>query len=411
MPTQHSLTHEEVLQKLHSEVDMPETVHDRIVGKYESLATWLDRDGSEIKDFDPFVAPQGSTLLGLANRPVGQDEEYDVDLICRLMAKKSEVTQEQLKQAVGHEIIAYAAAQAMVHAPEEKRRCWRLPYADDDRFHNDILPCLPDADRYRQQLRDSGYQALAKDDAITEQAISITDQKDPNYEILSEDWPTSNPLGFAAWFFEQMAERLLVEKRDFLRRKPIYASVEDVPNHRVKTTLQKAIQLLKRHRDTMFADNQDVKPISMIITTLSARAYGNEETLVEALSVILENMDAYIEDRGGFAWVANPVNPDENFADKWAEEPAKGRAFRKWLRAARQDFGAYLHCARPEDIPDILRERIGEKTVDRLKDNLRPAAVAAPAIITAAAPERVSAMAADVRERGTGSKPWRAKEG
>ncbi|MGF1461768.1 MAG: cyclic GMP-AMP synthase DncV-like nucleotidyltransferase [Maricaulaceae bacterium] len=389
---------------------MPETVRDRIVGKYESMAQWLDRDGSEIKAFDPFVAPQGSMLLGLANRPVGPDEEYDVDLICRLTANKGDVTQEQLKQAVGREIIAYAAAKAMVHDPEEKRRCWRLPYADDDRFHTDILPCLPDADRYRQQLLDSGYQALAKDDAITEQAISITDQKDPNYRVLSENWPTSNPLGFAAWFFEQMAERLLVEKRNFLRRKPIYDSVEDVPNHRVKTTLQKAIQLLKRHRDTMFADDHDKKPISMIITTLSARAYGNEETLVEALSVILESMDAYIEDRGGVAWVANPVNPDENFADKWVEEPAKARAFSKWLRAARQDFGAYLHAGRPEDIPDILRERIGKKTVDRVKDSLRPAAVAAPTIITAAVPERVSAMAADVRERGTGSKPWRANE-
>lgn len=406
MPTQSRLTHEEVLQKLHAEVEMPENVRDRIVGKYESLAEWLNRDGSEIKRYDPFVAPQGSMLLGLANRPVGPDEEYDVDLICRLLAQKAKVTQKQLKQAVGREIMAYAAAHSMTHDPEEKRRCWRLPYADDDRFHTDILPCLPDADRYRKQLFDSGHRKLAGDQAITQNAIAITDQKDPNYKILSDDWPTSNPLGFAAWFFAQMEERLLVEKQEFLRRRPIYDSVEDVPNHRVKTTLQKAIQLLKRHRDTMFANDQDIKPISMIITTLSAHAYGNEDTLVDALTVILENMDAHIEERDGVAWIANPVNPDENFADKWEEEPEKATAFRKWLRAARRDFGAYLNGAGPEDIPAILRERIGEKAVDHVQDSLRPKKLPAPAIVTALSASRADAMAANVRDRGTGSTPW-----
>lgn len=410
MPTQNNLTHEEVLQQLHAEIDMPENVRERIIAKYESLAEWLDRDGSEIKRYDPFVAPQGSMLLGLANRPIGADDEYDVDLICQLMAQKAQVTQQQLKQAVGREIMAYAAAHAMKHEPEEKRRCWRLPYADDDRFHTDILPCVPDANRYREQLLKSGYERLANNDAITEDAIAITDQKDPNYRVLSADWPTSNPLGFAAWFFEQMAERLLVEKQDFLRRKPIYNSVEEVPNHRVKTTLQKAIQLLKRHRDTMFVDDKDLKPISMIITTLSAHAYGNEETLVDALAVILENMDAYIEERAGVTWIANPVNPDENFADKWAEEPEKADAFRSWLRAARRDFGAYLNAARPDDIPESLRKRIGEAAIDNVRNGLRPTELAAPAVINLSTASRADAMAADVLDRGTGSKPWCAEE-
>ena len=38
-----------------------------------------------------------------------------------------------------------------------------------------------------------------------------------------------------------------------------------------RAPLQRAIQLLKRHRDVMFADNPEVEPISMILTNLSGR--------------------------------------------------------------------------------------------------------------------------------------------
>ncbi len=409
MPTDKQTTHEEVLQKLHDGIDMPQKILEEVVTSYQSLGSWLDRDGSAIKAYDPFVSPQGSVLLGTANRPIGDNEEYDVDLICRLLAKKLEITQQALKQAVGREVVAYARAQAMIHEPEDKRRCWTLKYKKDRRFHLDVLPCIPDAEHYRRSLMDSGFVKLADNAAITEDAVAITDKTDPNYERLTDDWPSSNPLGFAAWFFERMAERLLVEKRDLMRRVAIYDKVEDVPNHRVKTTLQKAVQLLKRHRDTMFADDPEHKPISIIISTLAAHAYGNEETLVDALTVILLAMDCFIEDRNGVTWISNPVNPNENFADKWEEEPTKQDAFQRWLTAARRDFGAYLNSARSDDVPKILKERLGETMVEKVVDTLCPSAIAAPAIITAAS-ARADAMAAQVRELGTGTKPWRGED-
>jgi Cyclic GMP-AMP synthase DncV-like, nucleotidyltransferase domain len=405
MPTDKRPTHEEVLQKLHEGIDMPRKILEDVFESYQSLGKWLDRDGSEIKAYDPFVSPQGSILLGTANRPIGDDEEYDVDLICRLLAKKLEITQKALKQVVGREVIAYARAQAMKHEPEDKRRCWTLKYARDRRFHMDVLPCIPDAERYRRSLMDSGFGNLADNAAITEDAVAITDKTDPNYEKLTDDWPSSNPLGFAAWFFDRMAKRLLVEKRELMKCIAIYDKVEDVPNHKVKTTLQKAVQLLKRHRDTMFADDPEHKPISIIISTLSAHAYGNEETLVDALTVILQTMDHVIENRGGVTWISNPVNPNENFADKWEEEPIKGESFRTWLTAARRDFGAYLNSARPEDVPPILKERLGETMVEKVVDAIRPSVVAAPAIITAPR-ARADAMATQVRESEIGTKPW-----
>lgn len=204
--------------------------------------------------------------------------------------------------------------------PEEHRRCWRLNYAAGAQFHMDILPALPDAHRFQTKLFEQGYRALAHDGALSGHAIAITDTTQPHYDQPTEDWPQSNPTGFAAWFRSRMQVRLIEAKHALAKRERITASVDDIPDYKVKTPLQRSIQLLKRHRDCMFADDCEHKPISIIITTLAAHAYNEEATISTALQSILTGMDRYIEDRSGIAWVVNPVNPAENFADKWAEE-------------------------------------------------------------------------------------------
>lgn len=56
-------------------------------------------------------------------------------------------------------------------------------------------------------------------------------------------------------------------------------SVRAVPKYQSnKTPLQRAVQILKRHRDIMFAGDED-KPVSIIITTLAAKAYQEKVRL------------------------------------------------------------------------------------------------------------------------------------
>jgi|TARA_R110002072_G_scaffold80606_2_gene185105 hypothetical protein len=412
VPSFTDLTHEEVLQKIHAEIDMPQDILDTIIDRYQSIGRWLDRDGSSISQYDPKVAAQGSVRLGTANRPIGENDEYDVDLICRLSLGKSEITQQQLKAEIGEEIKAYAAAQSMNNEPEDKRRCWTMEYADKRNFHVDILPCIPDAENYRKRLFDGGFKTLAERTNITEEAIAITDQKDPNYRSLSEDWPSSNPLGYAEWFKEKMAERLIAAKRALFESEAIYDSIEDIPDHKVKTTLQKSVQLLKRHRDYVFSDDGEHKPISILITTLAAQAYSNESTLVDALAAVLEKLDTFIEDRDGIVWVPNPVNPAENFADKWEEEPMKAKEFRRWLNLARRDFGEYINAMPPDRVPTALRDRLGENLVEKVIGSVAKAMV--PAVVssvTERASARTDGMVDRIRERGTGTQPWRDIEG
>jgi hypothetical protein len=197
----------------------------------------------------------------------------------------------------------------MANPAEEGRRCWTLHWADGAQFHMDALPALPDAQRYRATLRHHGHADLASDHALTGQAIAITDRTLPQYEHLTDDWPQSNPKGYAAWFRSRMTFQLTERKKAFAKRERITAGVDEIPDHKVRTPLQRSVQLLKRHRDCMFVDDGEHKPISIIITTLAAHAYNEEPTIPAALEKILTRMDRYIRYRGDVAWVANPVNP------------------------------------------------------------------------------------------------------
>ena len=104
----------------------------------------------------------------------------------------------------------------------------------------------------------------------------------------------------------------------------------------------------------MFAGRDDA-PISIIITTLAARAYRNEQGTFDAIQGILNRMDQYVECRNGVYRIKNPVDEYENFADKWNDCPEKAAAFHDWLAAARSD---------------LVDTALNTKGMDKLKEHL-----------------------------------------
>ncbi len=404
MPNKPINDHESFLEEVAKSIDITPTQYEDAVAKYTSIGEWLDRPESTLDEYDPEIFPQGSFLIGTAIRPLDNREEFDIDLVCKLDAGKGDFSQRSLKTSVGAEIQSYADAHAMTNDPVEGRRCWTLLYAGGARFHMDILPAIPDEESYRLLLETAGYFSESRDGRVTAGAIAITDKEHPNYHRIADEWPSSNPVGYAAWFKERMSGQLFERKREFAASEQlVIASVQDVPDHQVKTSLQRAIQLLKRHRDYFYRDDPEHKPISIIISTLAAKCYGNERRIVDALSLILKNMDQHIEYRNGVAWVANPVNPAENFADKWEDEAKKAQCFLDWLEAARRDFGAYLRALPFKQMPKELEEAFGSVLVKRVVAN----SAGAPAIVgLAATTERVDAAVRDVERRGQATQPW-----
>lgn len=318
MITRQKIDIEKKLREIVDEIAVPEGKYEEAKTSYEAIGEWLASNNSNLQQYKPKIYPQGSFAFGTAIKP-SHGCDYDVDAVCLLQASKHNFTQEELKNLVGGRLKEHGTYSRMLEPKDGRRRCWTLEYSDKSRFHIDILPAIPfDVMNFSESAYING---------LLNQTICITDKLHRDYKILSNDWHTSNPQGYINWFFNEMRQKMQKNARvEFAANE----SVEDLPLYKRKTVLQMAIQLLKYHRDINWR-NDDDKPISIIITTLATKAYNGEDNLYDALVNICKTMPDYIENRNDTYWVGNPVNENENFADKWKETPRKAQVFFQWL--------------------------------------------------------------------------------
>lgn len=335
------------------------------------MEVWLRRDGSSLAQFNPDVFPQGSFRYGTVIRPLLDGDFYDLDLVCAVEIAKTGVTQKQVKELLGKEIKAYANAKQFNDPAEEKHRCWRLNYADSVSFHMDILPSVPEDRRTILAIIEHNVP-----DSLAEHAIAITDRRHPAYEVIDPRWFSSNPRGIARWF-ENRARHVATTRIAKLVENRLYASVEEVPPYEWKTPLQRSIQLLKRHRDVMFRDDRDLAPISMIITTLSSHAYGGELDLYTSLSGIVDRMPNFI--RQERPRVPNPVNPAEDFADRWSQDKRYEDNFWLWHSQVKLDLSQLIGLSEESRLPKEVRRRfhldLKDSQVRSIQGGLTPSAL------------------------------------
>lgn len=359
------------LSFLVEELDLPESAYEKAQKRYEDLGEWFNRDNSLLNYNSVHIFPQGSFMLGTAIRPVEKDDEYDLDLVCKLREgiSKNSHTQKEIKELIGAELEAYRKARGIQTRLDEKHRCWCLEYKDNISFHLDIVPAIPADELKKTQL----YELINNTDIENEvaenassSAISITDNRDSNYNEISSEWNISNPEGYGLWFAKEMrtkGERTLLEK----------ARVDQLPIHERKTPLQRCVQLLKRHRDIMFKENPDSKPISIIISTLAARAYTRELDIASALNNILKKMESMINSTT--PRVPNPVNPQEDFTDKWEMSEYKHLRlednFKIWLKQAQKDFRIITESRDASELNKTFEKKFEINTDDKtLRESL-----------------------------------------
>jgi len=336
-------TNKTIIEVLAESIDIPESTYDKAEQRYRDLGKWLGRDNSICAPYDPHVFPQGSFRLGTVVRPINGEDEYDLDLACELQKGIAKTThsQEQLKNLVGVEVESYRNYRGIEDEKEEKHRCWRLLYKDDLKFHKDIVPCIPEEEKIRQNIRAAMTKQGSEEllvETVSAFTVAITDDRHPYYRSLAGEWNISNPEGYARWFeFRMKQAQSFLEKRLLVTKA---ASVDVLPTYRWKTPLQRCVQILKRHRDVMFIDHPEAKPISVIITTLAAEAYAGETNVDEAMRNILRNVESLISRHS--PRIPNPVNPAEDFAEKWGTREGLSMRlednFWMWVEQAKTDF-------------------------------------------------------------------------
>ena len=352
------ITREETLLQAAKKLDIPPSKYKEARTRFRAMDNYLSDGNYAGATPPPDIYLQGSFKLGTEIRPYknSNDADYDIDMVCCLNYQTENPTPKRIKDSVGD---CLTLSYHNMLEPEGKR-CWTVKYTETDSigFHIDIVPSIPETSR--------------------DHSIAITNKdRNGNYE-----WSTSNPKGFAEWFYIQNGVAFQRAKSDqkraifeanvqdglFLNKDGI-RNIDEVPNIHVKTPLQRAIQLLKRHRDVRFSNqtihDEKCKPISMIITVLAAQVYQGENTiyatlqnLITALSQHANQMQAHfvfnsdratsmyrlITKRADGTWyIPNPANDGENFADKWHETKngvtdARAKAFFDWVRWAQEDF-------------------------------------------------------------------------
>jgi hypothetical protein len=324
----------QILEELGNALDITEEQHTSAVRSYEFVGSHLAAENSPLAKYNPEILPQGSFLLGTMIKPIHEEDELDIDLVCRLEGKNPGWTQYDLKQIIGNRLKDHGTLSRLLKTPDG-RRCWTLEYSDARRFHLDILPSIVSSG-YRYIL-EKAFAAKEHQD-MESLAIRITDKKLGNYWTCPrpEEWHKCNPFGYGLWFAQQA--RIQTDKAVLLNE-----SIQPVPKYqKEKLPLQRVVQILKRHRDMMF-NGDEHKPVSIIISTLAARAYRKETNILEALVNVIDRMPDHIQEVYSpihgriIKWVGNPVNVEENFADKWAEMPQKEQNFSKWMGQVRKD--------------------------------------------------------------------------
>lgn len=342
---------EEILRAVVDAVELPDSAYEKAKERYEDLGQWLGQPSSNIAKYSPHILPQGSFRIGTAIRPLSEEEEYDLDITCRLETglTMENTTQADLRSLVKKDIEAYRRERGIQAPLGEKHRCLRLEYQDHLSFHMDLVPCIPDSLESRALLEKAFSQRAYSDSLIqkvSSMASRITDDRRTDYKTISSSWLKSNPEGYARWFEERMISRAVIKS---LQER---ARVDALPTYKRRAPLQRAIQILKRHRDQMFEDYPDSKPISMIITTLAAQAYSGEEDLESTIFAVLMGMERMINPTK--PRVPNPVNFEEDFADKW-DDPKYATLhlednFRKWLLQAKTDFNRVLASTNSDEL-------------------------------------------------------------
>jgi hypothetical protein len=411
----------EVLTEIAKSLDISPSDFKRAEERYKAVGKWLEegyiKECYPKSNGMPEIYPQGSMRLGTVVRPLreGKEADFDIDLVCQFDEEKENENQQLVKQQTGDRLKDHADYKRML-TPEGKR-CWTLEYAEDSNgcgFHLDVLPCVPDP----------FYDAVPH----SNHAVAITD-KDKGNNLYS--WKGGNPRGYANWFDDRQKsiyEAIFESARSavFNSNREIFASVEAVPNSLIKTPLQMTIQLLKRHRDSTFVEHplEEYKPISMIITTLAAIVYNGETDVLSFMNKICSYLDAYsslldngsvgspysginlIQKRNGEWWIPNPVNPEENFADRWNESGSKRpQAFFYWASCLKNDLNKFLNKQNILMLRSDLSRCFGEKYINKAFG----AALSAGHTLNSSSATSHSTSPMPVKEIKSPSRPWGEK--
>jgi hypothetical protein len=322
---------DDLLDKMAEEIQLDSTRYDRMKTSYEAVKNWIEADEIFFHPYRYDVYPHGSVRILTTVKPIGKDE-FDLDIVIHLKSNTPHTPQRiynELKRRIGEN-------EKYKGMMELKNRCIRLNYSGD--FHMDILPGIQESEYDQNRI------------------------KVPDREL--GNWVSSNPRGYADWFIGRanLVKESLLEKA--LRAEKLPAD-----NFKNKKPLQRAVQLIKRYRDIYFQKDDTYKTSSIILTTIAGVFYSGEDSIFETIDKIITTIRIKVSEPSGRLKVLNPVNPNEDFTDKWDSEPQFYSEFKKFAIHLYNEWQKLKEEQGVVEEADIMKSLFGKETFVKAQTN------------------------------------------
>lgn len=274
----------------------------------------------ELKGHLEEIHPQGSRQLGTMTRPLRRKDGFDIDLVARLNRSAWTVySGAGGANALMNQLHAALKRYADQHSLKLHRwsRCATLEYADG--MCADIAPIIE-------------YPHLT---ALHGEHHGMI----PDRELRS--FHPTNPKGFSRLFSDIAAVTPIFSgiALDSIVEATRKADIVPLPDAEVfGRLLCRLIQMMKLHRDALFADDslEHLRPSSILITTLAARSYEIKAQVphfdqLDLLLDIIRTMPTLItkepDSYGRVEWIVdNPTAPGDNLASS-VNSDVKQQAF------------------------------------------------------------------------------------
>ena len=131
---------EDLLIRTAIRIELPPSLHELAVRRFEAVRNYIERDGSPLKDRVRIFYPQGSMAIRATIRSRKRSDGYDIDIVAELILDPR-LTPAQILDLL---FVAINGEPGSRYHGKVKRqsRCVTVEYDDDSHMHLDITPSL-----------------------------------------------------------------------------------------------------------------------------------------------------------------------------------------------------------------------------------------------------------------------------
>lgn len=332
-------------------VQLPAGYYAQADQRYQTLASWLEREASPLRGHVARVYAQGAMSYGAVVANKATNDEYDVDAMVELdvpATSDPKIVLDTLFDAVRGE-----RGSLYYDMTVRNTRCVQVRYAD--RMHVDLTPAVLRSGRPDRE--------------------SIIFHHRSETPTVPGQHVVANPYAFGEWFKARTPPDLALFVGSFDERlieKAVRAETEPLPDQKAPVEMSRgliSLQLVKRYRNLRY-DARDVRcPPSILLAYQVASCSLGDLGLSQALlscAVNLRNLMGAAIQQGRMIHAANPCCPEDVLTDRWPGQMSDQRMWLGDLEHLVRQLTVYVQ-GQPslEQRRDILADLFGENVASR----------------------------------------------